>query len=43
VTVTLTSGEEPTFALNSKLAKADTTFPNIEEDPFQGARIIVNM
>lgn len=41
VTVILTSGEEPTFVFNSKLAKADAASPNIEEEAFQGAKNII--
>lgn len=37
----LTSGEEPTFVPNSKLAKVHTISPNNEEDPFKTVRSIV--
>lgn len=39
----LTSGEEPTFVSNSKLAKVDAISPNNEEDPFKDVRSIVVM
>lgn len=37
----LTSGEEPIFVSNSKLAKVDAISPNNEENPFKAVRSIV--
>lgn len=35
VIVIVTSGEEPIFVSNPRIAKADTISPNIEENPFK--------